>query len=259
METTITRLFRLPPLASEHGGAIDRLLLYIHLLMIVLFIGWAAYFLYVLWRFHQRRQPKADPAGARTQTSTYLEVGVAVVEGILLFGLALPIWSRTAIASNFPKPEESTVVRIIGRQFNWMARYPGPDGVFGRASPELVAPDNPLGVDRDDPAAADDILLESSEVVVPVGKPVIAYISSLDVMHSFSVKALRVTQDAIPGISNPVWFTPIKTGTYQITCAQLCGNGHYSMRGILRVLPPDEYEQWFAQQSPRAADTSGYE
>lgn len=259
MERLLTTFLRQPPVASAHGGAVDQLLFFVHALMVVLFVGWGIYFAYVLWRFRGSRTPKADPVGARTHVSSYLEVTVAVVEGVLLFAFALPMWSRIGVAENFPAPEDSTQVRVIGRQFNWVARYPGEDGMFGRADVRFVAGDNPLGLDPEDPHGKDDLVTETSEVVVPVDKPVIVYVSSLDVVHSFAVHAMRVTQDAVPGLSNPVWFTPTKVGEYTITCAQLCGNGHYSMRGTLKVLSAADYRQWQSSNSPLAADTGGYE
>lgn len=259
METFITRLFRLPPAVSEHGPAMDRLMFYVHVLMAVLFVGWSIYFFYTLWRFNERRVRRADPVGVRSHTSSYAEVGVAVVEGILLFGLALPMWSRTASAGNYPDPREATEVRVIGRQFNWLARYPGDDGLFGRADARLVTGANPLGIDPEDPLGQDDFVIEGGEMVVPVGRPVILHLTSLDVVHSFSVKAMRVTQDAIPGLSNPVWFTPTVEGTYQIICAQLCGNGHASMRGLLRVASEEDYAVWKHGRMPAAAATVGYE
>lgn len=259
MEEFIVKLLRLPPLASEHGAGLDRLMFYMHLLMLALFVGWSIFFLYTVWRFRERKNPKADPVGVRSHASSYLEGAVALVEVVLLLGFAVPLWARSASLENFPDEKDATVVRIIGRQFNWIARYPGDDGVFAMGDPKLVSQTNPLGIDPGDANGADDITVETSEVVVPVGKPVIAHISSLDVIHSFSVKQMRVTQDAIPGLSIPIWFTPTKEGSYQITCAQLCGNGHFSMRGLLRVVSPEDFRAWMAEKSPRSADTSGYE
>lgn len=259
MQDLIIKLLHLPPVASEHGPQVDRLLFWVHLLMVVLFVGWSVFFLYTLWRYRQRKNPQPDAVGVRGHLSSYLEVGVAGVEALLLIGLAVPIWARTATASNFPKPEESTVLRIIGRQFNWIARYPGPDGVFGRGDVKFVSQQNPLGLDPEDPAGKDDIIVESSEVVVPVGKPVIAYVSSLDVIHGFTVKPLRVSYDAIPGMSNPTWFTPTREGNFLITCSQLCGNGHFSMRGLLRVVKPEEFTAYLKEKKPAAAGPVSYE
>jgi cytochrome c oxidase subunit 2 len=259
MEDLIIKLLHLPPLASEHGADLDRLLFYVHLLMFVLFVGWSIFFLYTVWRFRERKNPKADPVGVKTHASSYAEGAVALIEAVLLLGFAIPLWARGASLDNFPDEKEATVVRVIGRQFNWVTRYPGEDGVFGMGDSKLVTTLNPFGLDPDDPNGADDITLETSEVVVPVGKPVIAHISSLDVIHGFAVKQMRVAQDAIPGLSIPIWFTPTEVGDYQITCAQLCGNGHFSMRGILKVLSEEDYNEWFANQSSRPADTGGYE
>ncbi|MCP5519095.1 MAG: cytochrome c oxidase subunit II [Verrucomicrobiales bacterium] len=259
METLITKLLHLPPVASEHGQGLDNLMLYVHLLMFALLLGWGAFFLYALWRFRQSRSAKANPEGVRSHVSSYLEVGVAVVEGILLIGFAVPLWARGASFENFPDEKEATVVKVIGRQFNWMAWYPGADGVFGRSAPEFVGDSNPLGVDPDDANGKDDVVVESSDVYAPVGKPVVAHISSLDVIHSFSVKSMRVTQDAIPGLSIPVWFTPTVEGTYQITCAQLCGQGHSSMRGLFHAVTPAEFTSWLGEHTRTSGEQVSYE
>jgi cytochrome c oxidase subunit 2 len=241
----------LPPLASQHGQKVDDLMIYVHVLMLLLFVGWFAFFLYTIWRFRSSRNPKADYTGSRSHASSFLEVGVALFEGVLLFGLAVPMWARSV--DKFPDPKDSTVVRITARQFNWIARYPGADGIFGKQDINLVSGENPMGLVAKDPKlkagdtnGLDDVVLESSEIAVPVNKPVIAHLTSLDVIHSFKVVALRVTQDANPGMSIPIHFTPTVTNTYQIQCSQLCGNGHYSMRGIFKVLGQQEYDAWLA-------------
>ncbi len=241
----------LPPLASVHGQKVDALMIYVHLLMIALFIGWFLYFLYAIWRFRSSRNPKADYVGSTTHASSYIEVAVAVVEGVLLFGLAVPMWA--ASVDKFPDPKSSTVVRITARQFNWMARYPGADGIFGKQDINLLSTENPMGLIAKDPKlkntdtnGLDDILLESNEVAVPVDKPVIVHVSSLDVIHSFKVVALRVTQDANPGMSIPFHFTPTAIGTNYIQCSQLCGLGHASMMGLFKVMSQPDYDAWLA-------------
>lgn len=259
MDDFIIKVLHLPPAVSAHGPALDRLLFYVHLLMFALFLGWGLFFLYTIWRYRQRKHPAADAVGVRGHLSSYLEVGVAGVEALLLIGFAIPIWARGASAGNFPKESEATVVRVIGRQFNWIARYAGADGVFGKGDARFVTQQNPLGMDPDDAAGKDDVVVQTSEVTVPVGKPVIAHISSLDVIHGFTVTALRLSQDAIPGLSNPVWFTPTQTGNYLITCSQLCGNGHSNMRGILRAVSPQDYAAFLRSQAPKSGETTSYE
>src|SRR5205085_5626145 len=118
----------LPVLASEHGKEVDNLIIYVHLLMIVLFVGWLAYFAYALFRFHRSRNPKADYLGVRNHASNYIEVAVAVVEGVLLLGVAVPLWGKAV--GGFPPESQSTVVQIVGEQFRWNVRYPGKDGIF---------------------------------------------------------------------------------------------------------------------------------
>jgi len=240
----------LPLLGSVHGRDVDYFILYVHLLMIVLFIGWTAYFVYTIWRFRSSRNPRADYVGTTTHATTWIEGAVALVEGVLLIGFAIPLWARSV--DKFPDPSSSTVIRVIAQQFNWSARYTGPDGKFGSNRIDLISRENPLGLDKSDPAAKDDILA-AGEMAVPVGKPVIAHLSSLDVIHSFKVVPLRMTQDANPGMSIPIHFIPTITNTYQIQCSQLCGTGHATMKGIFKVLSQPEFDAWLKTKAGGAA------
>lgn len=237
--------------ASQHGVEVDHMLEYVHWFMFLLFIGWTAFFIYVLICFRRSKSPKADYVGVTSKSSTYVELGVVIVEAILLLGFAFPLWARRV--NEFPAKETSVIVRVIAEQFVWNFRYPGPDGVFGRQDENLVSTDNPLGLDRNDPYGKDDIVTQN-QMHVPVNKSVIVYGSSKDVIHSFAVRQMRVIQDVIPGMSIPFWFTPIRTGIYEISCVQLCGIGHYRMRGFLTVDSPEDYEKWLKEQ---AATTGG--
>lgn len=251
------KLLGLPALASQHGRQVDNLIIYMHWLMIVLFIGWLAYFAYALFRFRRSRHPKADYHGVRNHASSYIEGAVALVEGVLLVGLAIPYWARAV--DKFPSPSDSTVIQIVAQQFAWNVRYPGKDGKFGRQDMHWVTAENPFGVDPNDPAGKDDVQT-LNDVHVPLVKnangeyrPVIVYISSKDVVHSFKIIAMRITQDAIPGLRVPIWFRPTKEGRYQINCAQLCGNGHASMaQGFLVVESPEAYDKWLASKTGAA-------
>lgn len=245
----------LPILASEHGKDVDKLIIYVHWLMLVLFIGWTGYFCYVLFRFRRSRNPKADPVGVRSHFSTWLEVGVALVEAVLLIGFAVPLWAK--VADEFPDERQSTVVRVTAQQFLWNSRYSGKDGKFGKHDERLVSSDNPLGLVKDDPDGKDDVVPPINLITVPVNKPVIAHITSMDVIHSFKVLPLRVTQDAIPGMSIPTHFVPTKEGRYLINCAQLCGNSHYSMKGFLDVVSVEKFDAWLAEHSKTSAGAAG--
>jgi cytochrome c oxidase subunit 2 len=232
----------LPVMASDHGAGVDNLLSYIHWLMIALFVGWFCYFIYALWRFNKKRNAKADHLGVRSHASNYLELTVAGIEAALLIFVAVPVWSQRV--DKFPTEQESTVIQVSAQQFAWNVRYPGADGVFGKQDMKLVSSENTFGVDPQDANGKDDVQV-LNEIHVPVNKPVIAYISSRDVIHSFKVVAMRVTQDAIPGMRIPIWFKPNREGRYQIYCAQLCGNGHAAMAGGFLVVENEEaYGKW---------------
>ncbi len=247
MHQFFQKLLGLPVLASENGKDVDNLIIYVHLLMIALFVGWLCYFVLTLWKFRRTRNPRADYLGVRNHASNYIEVFVAGAEAALLVGVAVPLWARAV--DKRPPESEATVVQVVAQQFNWNFRYAGKDGVFGKQDMRYVSDSNVFGVDPSDPHGKDDVQT-LNEMMVPVNKPVIAYISSKDVIHSFKVIAMRVEQDAIPGMRIPIWFTPVKEGRYQINCAQLCGNGHYSMSGgFLVVTNQAAYDKWLASKS----------
>jgi len=253
----MSRLLGLPVLASEHGRDVDNLIIYVHWLMIALFIGWILFFGYVLLRFRRSRNPKADYVGVKSHASTYIEGAVALIEAILLIGLAVPLWAKSV--DKAPKESDATVVQVVAQQFAWNVRYPGKDGVFGRQDMHLVKSDNVFGVDPNDPAGKDDIQT-LNEIHVPfvkgadgLNKAVIIYISSKDVIHSFKIIAMRITQDAIPGMRIPVWFRPTRLGHYQINCAQLCGNSHFAMSGGMVIVESEEdFNKWLASKTGAA-------
>jgi len=241
----------LPVLASENGHGVDGLIIYIHWLMFALFVGWLGFFVFTLVRFRRARSPKADYQGVRSHASSYIELAVAGVEAVLLFGVAVPLWAKAT--DKRPAESESTVVQIVAQQFAWNIRYPGKDATFGKQDMRFVSSTNTFGVDPNDAKGTDDVEVQD-QFHVPVNKPVVAYISSKDVIHSFKVIALRMTQDAIPGMRIPIWFKPTQVGTYQINCAQLCGNGHYSMsRGLLIVDNPKDFDTWLASKKTGGA------
>jgi cytochrome c oxidase subunit 2 len=238
----------LPPLASEHGADVDQLIIYVHWLMGALFLGWILYFILVLVKFNRKANPKADYVGIRGHASNYIEAIVALVEGVLLIGFAVPLWAHAV--DNFPKPEQNPLrLKVVAQQFLWNVFYPGPDGEFGKQDMSLISQDNPWGFDKTDPKGKDDFSTQN-EIHVPVNRPVIITITSKDVIHSFKIIAMRVTQDAIPGVPIPLHFTPTKTGIYQINCAQLCGVGHSTMSGgRLIVDTEDDYKKWLATKA----------
>jgi cytochrome c oxidase subunit 2 len=238
-------LLGLPVQASTHAGEIDNMIAIVHWLMFVLFIGWGIYFVYVMFRFRKGANPKASYAGAKGKISKGLEVGVVIAEIVLLLFYAIPAWAKRV--KQFPAESEAVVVHVIAEQFAWNVHYPGPDGKFGRTKAELVSADNPIGLDRSDPDAKDDVTT-INQLNLPIDRPVLVHLSSKDVIHSFGLYEMRVKQDAVPGLSIPVWFIPNRVGEYEITCSQLCGLGHFRMRGFVTIQSDADYRSWMADQ-----------
>ncbi len=256
--TLMRNILGLPVLASKHGEDVDKLIIYVHCLMGALFVGWILYFIYALVKFNHKANPKADYVGLKGHASSYIELVVALIEGVLLLGFAVPLWAHAV--DDFPKASDHpTTIRVIAQQFNWNVFYPGADGEFGKRDYSLVTTDNPWGFDKTDPKGKDDFLT-SNDIHVPVNRPVIITLTSKDVIHSFKVIAMRVTQDAIPGILIPLHFTPTKVGVYQINCAQLCGFGHSNMSGgRITVDTQEDFDKWLAAKAKSGGGAASFE
>jgi cytochrome c oxidase subunit 2 len=247
----------MPPDYSAHGPELDKLNANVHLLMVILFVGWGLLFLYMLMRFRAGKHPRAIYHGTKSHLSTYAEGGILLVEVILLVVFSIPLWARW---SRTPGPEGNPLmIRVVGEQFAWNVHYPGPDGVFGKMNVKLVSSSNPLGLDPADPAAKDDITT-LNDLHLELNRPVIIRITSKDVIHSFSLPYMRVKQDATPGMVVPVHFMPVHASgkeSWDIACAQLCGLGHYRMKGHYEVQTKAEFDKWMSEQTPLLASISG--
>ncbi len=255
-------------LASRHGGQIDFLMFLVHDFMLLLFAGWFIFFVYALYRFRQKRNPQARYKPIKSKALLGIEVGVVIVEVLLLVGLAIPFWSREIVAQ--PTPDQNPLqVRIVAQQFAWNVHYPGPDRNFGALNATLVDDQaNPLGLDPQDPNGQDDIIT-LNQLFLPVNRPATIHLTTRDVVHSFFVPEFRVKQDAIPGMSIPVSFTPTvttadmrayyndQTRNFEIACAQLCGLGHFRMRGYVTVLAPEAFDAWMAEQVKAKQEAAG--
>ena len=160
---------------SEHGYQIDHILEFCHWFMGALFVGWSAFFIFVLIRFRKSRHPVADHEGVNSGISTHLEFSVVLIEAVLLIGFAIPLWAKRV--NEFPTGKDAILVHVVGQQFSWNYHLPGPDGQFGHRSADLVSNSNPLGLDPNDPASKDDIVT-LGELHVPIDRPVITELSS---------------------------------------------------------------------------------
>ena len=246
----------MPPNYSAHGGELDALNVYVHWLMLILFIGWGLLFAFMVLRFRASKHKTASYHGTKSHAAKWAEIGIFVVECVLLFGISIPAWSRWTRPEIAKNPLE---IRVVGEQFAWNVHYAGPDGIFGRTDAHHVTSSNPLGIDPADPHAKDDVAT-LNQLHLVVDRDVVIRLTSKDVIHSFFLPYMRVKQDTIPGMEIPVHFRPTRTSgaeTWEIACAQLCGLGHYRMKGQYQVQTKADFDKWMAEQVPVVASISG--
>lgn len=230
----------LPPNGVLHGRSFDQYL--ILNLWIAVGLLLLAHLILVVAPFRRKK-------GVASHSSSNSKMWL--VEVLPLFGLAAlfiwlsvvaeQMWARQRYQGADPSAMQ---VEVVGVQFHWYFRYPGPDAIFGQTKPQLVDPGagNPLGIDPTDLQGKDDIV--TSELVLPVGHQVDIRLRAQDVIHGFFIPGMRIKQNALPGQTLHIHFTPAVPGNYPILCSQLCGMGHYRMQAKLRVLTHHEFEQW---------------
>ena len=209
-------------------------------ILVGLFMVWA------IWKYRRREGQKAayEPENKRLEWWLTIVTTIGVV-GMLAPGLA--VWEEYVHV-----PEDAREIEITGQQWSWSYRLPGEDGRLGTVDARLITVDNPFGMDPDDPHGRDDVLVERGALHLLKDQPVKVLLRSKDVLHDFYVPEFRAKMDAVPGMITYMWFTPTKTGTYEVLCAELCGIGHHTMRGTVVVDEAGEYETWLASRPTHA-------
>lgn len=245
-----SKFLGIPENYAAHGSQVDHMLDVVHWFMIALFIGWTIFFFYCIFRFWHRNQPKASYHGVRSHLSSHLEVGVIIVEAVLLLGFAFPLWAERVDSWKEVQKLDPVRVRVVGWQFGWTYHYAGADGKFGRIDPAKISAVGDIGLDLDDPNALDDFV--NPILKLPVNRPAVLNVTSTDVIHNYHIVPMRIQQDAIPGREIPMWFTPVKEIETYVVCGQLCGEGHGNMIGRMEVGPADDFQSWFDGQSDAA-------
>jgi len=229
------------PLASN-WGSIDTALHVTLWICAIAFVGLNLFLAYALWKYRHRpgRRAHYDPENATLERRLTLWTGIGIA-GMLAPGLLA--WNQYVTV-----PAEASVIEATGQQWQWGFRYPGADNVLGTAAVEHISADNPFGMNPKDPYGRDDVLVETSELHLPLNKPVKVVLRSKDVLHDFYVPHFRAKMDLVPGIATYFWMTPTAAGTYEILCAELCGVGHHQMRGSVVVEDQAAYETWLGEQ-----------
>ncbi len=245
----------IPENYSEHGGSVDHMIDIVHWFMFALFIGWTIFFLFCCWRFRQKKNPKASYHGVTNHVSTHLEIGVVIIEAVLLLGFAFPLWWDRTDRFDEVQETDPVRVRVIAYQFAFNYHYPGADGKFGRIDRHLVNNVGDPCIDPDDPNGWDDFV--APNLKLPVNRNAILQVTSTDVIHNYSIIPMRIQQDAIPGRDIPMWFKPLKELETYVVCGQLCGEQHANMRGFMEVVSEKAYNSWATEQSKAALDNRG--
>ena len=243
----------LPVQASTFAKDVDFGINLIHAAMILIFVLWGIFFAYLLFKYRRREGVKASYGHEGILKSLIPDFIVLLFEIGLVVLYAVPGWGRMKLHA--PEPALSNNIRIVAEQFAWNIHYPGPDGKFGRISVDFIDSANVLGLDPGDPDGKDDVVT-LNELHVPLGKPTLAELTSKDVIHSFFIPEFRIKQDAVPGMATPVWFEPILEGHFEISCAQLCGIGHSSMRGDVYSHSPEGFESWLKERLAENAEAA---
>ncbi|MBO0858629.1 MAG: cytochrome C oxidase subunit II [Chloracidobacterium sp.] len=243
--------WRLPESVSAHSAAIDH---QFKITLIVIGVGFAlthAALGFAVWRYRAKDRERSSHSSGNAR----VEIVLAAITAIVFIALAITgerVWAGLRL--NRAEPN-AVKVEAVAQQFVWNFRYPGADGKFGRVDPRLYndadnsigARPGPLGIDPKDPAGRDDIV--TTTMVAPVNRPISLTLRSKDVIHDFYVPALRLKQDAVPGMRININFTATREGRYEIACAELCGKFHYQMRAYLEVKSPRDYEEWLKKNS----------
>ena len=214
----------------------------------IVFVGLSVFMGWVIIRYRHREGSRASYQPESKKLEWWLMVVTAGgVAAMLAPGLL--VW-----ADVIHVPQDAKVIEAMAQQWNWSYRLPGKDGKLGTVHPRFVTETNPFGLNPADPNGRDDVLVASPELRLPLGEPVKLLLRSKDVLHNFTIAQLRVKMDLVPGLVTYTWFTPIRTGTYDLLCEELCGVGHFAMRGRVVIERPADFQAWVERQ-PTFAQT----
>ena len=214
----------------------------------IVFVAVNLFIAYAIYKYRHKPGHKA----AYEPENTKLEIWLTVITSIGIAAMLVPglvVW-----ADFVEPPEDAAVIEALGKQWDWSFRFPGDDGTLGATAPGFVSATNPFGIDPKDTTGHDDILVTANELHLPIDQPVKVLLRSLDVLHNFTVPQFRVKMDLVPGMITYLWFTPTRTGTFDLLCEELCGLAHHTMRGHVIVDEQADYETWLDAQ-PTFAET----
>jgi len=247
-ETRTTNLWWAPDAVTVGGHKVDHLLTFVFNLTGITFIIVAAVYAWFIVKYRYRPGVRA----VYSHGNDKLEAIWTCIPAVVFIGLAAysnHLWKELRSAA----PADAIPIDIVAHQFGWFIRNPGLDGKLGAFDQKLLSTENTFGIFDGDPDGAGKDDYSSSDLIIPVGRPVNVILRSQDVIHSFYIPEFRMYQDAVPGRKiDWVWFTADRTGSFQLACSQLCGSGHYNMKAAVKVVTQEEYDKIVKEKSKEA-------
>ena len=227
--------------ASNWGGMDDTIILTFWItgavfIAICLFMAWC------IWRYRYQKDRKVEykPEDKKLEWNltwiTTLGVAALLAPGLI-------VWKDYVTV-----PKDAIPIEVVAYQWGWKYRLPGEDGVLGKTDIKFINDENPFGLNIDDPKGKDDFLVDGGDLHLQIDKPIKFELRSIDVLHNFYVPQFRGKMDMVPGMITFYWLTPIRTGDFEVLCAEYCGTGHYAMRGRVLVDEKKDYSNWLAKQ-----------
>ena len=197
---------------------------------------------YCVWQFRYSEDRKSEYKPENTKLEWALTI-LTTLGVCALLAPGLIVWNKYVTV-----PDEAADIEVMAQQWYWNYRLPGEDGILGLTDLRNIDEDNPFGMNLDDPNGLDDVLIEGDDLHILLNQPIKVNLRSIDVLHDFYIPQFRAKMDMVPGVVTYYWFTPIRTGDFEILCMEYCGTGHYAMRGRVLVDEQKDYAEWLSEQ-----------
>jgi len=227
---------------ASNWGNIDDTIILTFWVTGAVFVAVCLFMAYCVWRYGYQKNRRAEykPENAKLEWALTIITTLGV---IALLAPGLIVWNKFVTV-----PDDAVDIEVMAQQWFWNYRLPGKDGILGTTDIRNITDENPFGINLDDQNGYDDILIQADDLHILNNQPVKMNLRSIDVLHDFYVPQFRAKMDMVPGVVTYYWFTPIKTGNFEILCAEYCGTGHYAMRGRVLVDEEKDYQQWLNEQ-----------
>ena len=227
---------------ASNWGNIDGTIILTFWVTGAVFVAVCLFMAFCVWRFNYKEGREVEYKPENSKLEWFLTIATTIgVCALLAPGLI--VWNKYVTV-----PDEAVDIEVMGQQWYWNYRLPGADGVLGLTDLRNITDENPFGINLDDPNGLDDILIQADDLHIPIDQPIKMNLRSIDVLHDFYIPQFRAKMDMVPGVVTYYWFTPIRTGNFEILCMEYCGTGHYAMRGRIQVDEENDYIEWLSEQ-----------